>query len=162
MDAQPLMRARTVQDVFQCEQNPPVAAPPLHISRCRSDQLLVAPSVRLSAVCWSSVQTALASCLPSATWLARKRPGWNWFEVASKHIKDWCLRTGCSRSDDRFPPISGVPERPSHFYFFLYFLPIFPARRHTKNFAMIRHNKDDRWALAGGAANKVWSWYFWC
>lgn len=45
----------------------------------------------LSFCLGTSLQTGLAHCLPSATWLAWKRLGWNWFEVASKHIKDWCF-----------------------------------------------------------------------
>lgn len=49
------------------------------------------PSVCLSVCMGSSIQKDLAHCLPSAIWLAWKRLGWNWFEVASKHMKDWCF-----------------------------------------------------------------------
>lgn len=55
---------------------------------CLCDWVSVCLCVCLS---FSSIQTDLAHCLPSATWLAWKRLGWNWFEVASKHMKDWCL-----------------------------------------------------------------------
>lgn len=53
--------------------------------------LLLCLSVCLSICLSSSIQADLAHCLPSATWLAWKRLGWNWFEVASKHMKDWCF-----------------------------------------------------------------------
>lgn len=74
--------------------------PPPYLAQCRFG-MFVCLSAYLSVwlgVClplclsvFSSIQTDLAHCLPSATWLAWKRLGWNWFEVASKHMKDWCF-----------------------------------------------------------------------
>ena len=61
------------------------------LSVCVTRCLFASKSICLLVCLGSSIQKDLAHCLPSATWLAWKRLGWNWFEVASKHMKDWCV-----------------------------------------------------------------------
>lgn len=65
--------------------------------------LSVSPSGSLCVV-----QPGLAHCLPSAIWLAWEQLGWNWFEVASKHMKDWCFASAAAPWMAT-PPTSQMP-----------------------------------------------------